>query len=229
MNIIVPLAGPDTYNPKYGIKPLIDINGVPLIEKALKQRSWYSTDNNFIFILIENPQTENLKSILSKMFNSVSYVTLKDYTKGALLSSLAGSALIHDFDKSVVFDLIDILFEGNVNVTEIFNHTGVGGILPCFKSNSADYSYATVENGYVTKTREKLVISDHASAGVYFFKNFEYFLTSVAYSIRNQKDLSVRNNLFLCPAMNGLIENNLKVAYVEVKLTKSISSLIKEY
>ena len=40
MNVVVPLAGPDFVHPLYGVRPLFEVDGRPLILTALESRPW---------------------------------------------------------------------------------------------------------------------------------------------------------------------------------------------
>lgn len=229
MNLIVPLAGPDIYNERYGIKPFIEIEGQPLITRALESRSWYSKNHNLLFALKEHQKLHELKKGLKGFFPQSQFVVMENYTKGALLSALAASSLIQNYDNPVVIDLADILFESTINITDTFKDETVGALLPLFQSNHEGYSYAEIQEGRITKAREKKLISSNASAGVYIFRNFATFLDGVSHSLRNAKELSFKDNLFLCPAINGVIESGLKVLPTEVKFTKSVSLYIKSF
>lgn len=51
-----------------------------------------------------------------------------------------------------------------------------GGALVSFESNEPRYSYAALgEDGFVTRTAEKEVISNHALCGAYFFSTGRRF------------------------------------------------------
>jgi len=102
------------------------------------------------------------------------------------------------------------------------------GIIPYFESEHPKYSYLEIENGVVKRTREKQVISSHASAGTYFFRSLSVFLSAVADSLRHVEDYSVRGNLFLCPSFNGIIAADQTVLPVLVSNVRSLSLLFHQ-
>ena len=61
-----------------------------------------------------------------------------------------------------------------------------GGMLVSFESNLPKYSYAEVDSsGYVIRTAEKEVISNHALCGAYFFSSAQGFLNA-AHKLLNE-------------------------------------------
>jgi hypothetical protein len=228
MICIVPLAGPDFYDERYGIKPLYKIQGEALIKKAIESRPWYLTgelmSEDIIFVLRETQYTSTVVDFLSSTFVGCKFVTIPEITKGALMTTLAGISIIRDYDVPVVVDLVDIIYDQAISPKEIFeNDIRVGGILPYFNSKNEKYSYMAIENGFVNRTAEKEVISNHASAGTYFYRNLDILLKSFADSVANEGDYSVRGNLFLCPSYNGIISNNMLVYPVQVSNVDEIS------
>ncbi|XER09398.1 hypothetical protein SRRS_50240 [Sporomusa rhizae] len=115
-------------------------------------------------------------------------------------------------------DLSDIIFQGDFNPVEIFREDPcIGGIIPYFISRNPQYSYLELSGQWVRQTAEKKVITEAASAGVYFFRDAPLFLEAVADSLRFDKLYSYNNNMFLCPAMNGIIRSNKLVQAVQVR------------
>ncbi|SDF43762.1 hypothetical protein [Sporomusa acidovorans] len=229
ISCIVPLAGPDFNTEKHGIKPLVPIDGEPLIKKVLKSRTWYNSllgEEAITFVLRDTEGTEKVISYLQEEFSGCHFVKLSGLSKGALLSALAGAALLNNYDQPVVVDLVDIIFQSELNPVEIFaNNPFIGGIIPYFKSNNPQYSYLEMSGQWVKQTAEKKVISNAVSAGVYFFRDLPLFLEAAADSIRFDKLYSYNNTMFLCPAMNGIIRRNKLVKAVPVQDVVELSLL----
>jgi hypothetical protein len=77
--------------------------------------------------------------------------------------------------------------------------------VPVFTADEGCYSYLRIEGGRVIEAREKLVISDNASAGVYMFRDVQTFLRAASHSIDHRDTLSWKGALFICPMVNGVI------------------------
>jgi len=230
MKCIIPLAGPDIYTEKYGLKPAFKIDGEPLLIKAIHSRNWYGkgkllSEDDLIFVVRESDELNELQEFLQSTFPKGKQVVISNYTQGALMSALAGISLIRDFSEPIVVDLVDILFNSNIDPIKIFRaNKNITGIIPFFQSENPKFSYLELDkNENVVKTKEKEVISNNASAGVYFFKNIAAFLQATSYSINHYMELAYNNLLFLCPAFNGLINEENLVKAVAVTDQREIS------
>lgn len=218
MKCIVPLAGPDLWTQQYGLRPLVNVNGTPLIEAALRPRAWAAAmkPSDYIFVIRETTGYADLADYLRKTWPGSRSVTLSDVTGGALFSCLAAMALVPP-DETVIIDLADIFFcEGPDDPEVLMTKEGYGAVVPVFVSNEACYSYLKIEDGFVTEAREKIVISANASAGVYMFRNSEVFLQAATHSIAHRSELAHKNKLFICPMINGVIAGGLKVIAPDV-------------
>lgn len=219
MKCIVPLAGPDLWTDKHGLRPLFDLDGTPLIAAALKARAWAGklAPEDYVFVLREVARLSELVDYLRATWPGCRIVTLSNLTGGALFSVLAAMALVKP-DEPVIVDLADILFSSGPSDPEaLFAGEGHGAIVPVFTSSEDCYSYLTIFDDLVTEAREKQVISDNASAGVYMFRDIKVFLRAAAHNIDHRETMSFRNILFICPMVNGVIAGGDTVVapYVE--------------
>lgn len=230
MNVIVPLAGPDFVHPIHGVRPLFDVDGKPLILAALESRPWIESGEvsgqDLIFVFREQPEVSLVQPVLDQRFPGHRSVTLSQGTGGALLSALAGAALIND-ERPLCVDLVDILFEWSDWPGSALWREGLGGAAPSFTSSDPAYSYFEMDGDRVVRAAEKVVISDRASAGAYLFRDLGVFLSAAGHSIANKATLCYRNTLFVCPAMNGVLAQGLDVAAPRVSDVRPVSKLFK--
>lgn len=227
MKCIVPLAGPDVWSDRYGLRPLFKVDGQPLIDLALRSRAWNAmlAGKDYIFVLRETDGVEQLGSHLSASFPGCRFVTLSQLSGGALFSVLAAMALVEPAEPLII-DLADILFShGPADPAALFAQEGLGAAVPVFLSGESCYSYLRIESGLAVEAREKQVISDHASAGVYMFRNVEVFLEAASHSIRHRDMLAYRNSLFICPMVNGVVAAGLKVVAPAVSDCRPVGKL----
>lgn len=227
MKCVVPLAGPDLWSEKLGFRPLYDLDGTPLIEAALKPRAWAGklAPSDYVFVLRAVEGLEVLASYLRATWPGCRIVTLSELTGGALYSVLAAMALVGP-DEHVIVDLADILFStGPADPAAMFAAEGHGAIVPVFTSSDSCYSYLTLARGLATGAREKQVISDHASAGVYMFRDMQMFLRAAAHSVDNRAALSFRDVLFICPMVNGVIAEGMTVAAPDIGTCRPVSKV----
>ncbi|MGB7059602.1 MAG: hypothetical protein WBD58_18005 [Geitlerinemataceae cyanobacterium] len=228
---IIPLAGPDFVHPTLGIKPLSPIDGEPLLRHIITSRPWWRSGDlqasGLIFVLRDIPETTEVIARIDDWFPGAQKVILSSLTAGALMSALAGVALVKDFTVPLCIDLVDILYESQALMVDCFGEDeSIGGVVPYFSSQEPCYSYFEMNgSGVVTKAVEKQVISSHASAGTYWFRDAATYLNAVAFSLRHAAELSVRDVLFVCPAMNYLVSVGQKVIPIEVSGVESVSKM----
>jgi hypothetical protein len=231
--VVVPLAGPDFYSSQFGIRPLFPIGSTTILEYVLRRRPWLANSGNeghqLIFVLREDaPHTEVFRSFLADQFPFADVVTLSCLTNGACLSALAGASLAHHQDSPLVIDLADIAFVTTFDPGEYFRNPGnaeVAAVVPYFESTNPKYSYLRLEGRRVLETREKLVISTNASAGVYMFRDTASYLDAAAYCLRNPAVCQVGGASFVCPSVNGLIATGKVVEGVIVQNVQPIGGL----
>lgn len=227
---IVPLAGPDFVHPTLGIKPLMSLEGEPLLRRVITSRSWWRSgdlrSSGLIFVLRDIPETTQVIEKIDTWFPDAQKVLISSLTQGALMSAVAGVSLIKDFTAPLCIDLVDILYDSQELMIDKFQDDSISGVVPYFTANESCYSYFQINSeGLVTQAREKQVISNNASAGTYFFRDAATYLNAVAFSLKNKSELAVKGILFVCPAMNYMIQAGKKVIPIQVENVRSISKI----
>jgi hypothetical protein len=215
---IVPLAGPDLWSQEFGLRPLYDYLGTPLIKYTLQSRSWVGQlrAEDYIFVVRDIPQASKLFDFLNDTWPGCSVVKLPHLTDGAMLSVLAGLSLVRD-GEVVICDLADIIFDIESGEIDFHSKENVGMIVPVFSSTDPVYSYLRFEHGVVVEAREKIVISDMASAGVYVFVNRATYMAAAAYAVAYPSISTYKGNFFICPMVNGVVSMKLSVLAPAVK------------
>lgn len=215
-NILIPIAGAGSRFPreKYIMpKPLIRIDNKTIVEWTMDCIDY--SDANLIFIIRKEHIDEfGIDSYLKKQFGNDTILVVADkLTDGAVCSCLLAEEYINN-DLPLFIHCSDIFFEKKLNPSDI--DSNYDGCILTFKSNSPNYSYSEIdENGIVKRTKEKSVISNLASVGVYHFKTGKLF---VDYSKKMiEKNIRTNNEFYICPLYNLLIEDGLKIYTKEVE------------
>lgn len=185
LHIIMPMAGEGSRFLKEGWttpKPLIELHGVPLFKRAIGSVSIDGVPMKYSFIVrqehIDKYQIdEQIKAILPQ----ANIFSVLKTTRGAVETCLMAESVIADEDGVIVMDC-DLEFRSK-RFLEILKgilsqpmEQSEGGALVSFESNEPRYSYAALgEDGFVTRTAEKEVISNHALCGAYFFSTGKRF------------------------------------------------------
>lgn len=185
LHIIMPMAGEGSRFLKEGWttpKPLIELNGQPLFKHAISSVADKDIQMKYSFIVrqehIDKYQID--KGIRSFLPEANLFSVVKT-TRGAVETCLIAENAIADDDAVIVMDC-DLEFRSKKFmeiIKQILNkpiEEATGGALVSFESNEPRYSYAALgEDGFVARTAEKEVISNHALCGAYFFASGRRF------------------------------------------------------
>ena len=95
-----------------------------------------------------------------------------------------------------------------------FVDTDLDARIMTFKSDHPKWSYAKVSDGLVTEVAEKVVISDHATVGIYYFKHGTDFVKAADRMIED--NFRVNGEFYTCPAYN-FIPRHKRIGVYEIK------------
>ena len=91
-----------------------------------------------------------------------------------------------------------------------------GGILT-FESTHPKWSYVkTREDGFVSEVAEKKIISNKATAGVYFYKKGSDFVQYAERMVAKGEG-KIGENFYVCPVYNELINAGKKIKIFDTK------------
>lgn len=231
MKIIVPLAGPDFILSDGRVKADIDVAGKPLLRHALESRGWWrngqATEVDLTFVMQDHESTRQFyRERLSQWYPAARLVLLDGPARGAALSALAAVSLVAHEAGPVCIDLADILFESDFDPILAFSDHSAGAAVLGFTSQDAIYSYLrTDESGMVVEAAEKRVISTNASAGVYFFASASVYLRALANNLEHADSIVYNGNFFVCPMVNGVVQQSLGVMLSMVENVVDIKSV----
>jgi hypothetical protein len=214
--IIVPLAGPDAYDEAGCPRALEETDRGPALGSVLGRRPWtpsQSGSDEAVFVIRDHPTgAAKLETYIRQIFPGARVVRLGAPTRGALLTVVAGLGALRDPDAAVVVDLADIAFTWRVDIEGVFaSQPRVDAIVPWFESQAPCYSYLTLVGDRVAEAREKRVISSHATAGAYVFRNVPVLLRAIAHGLAHPDETLVGSSYFVCPILNGVIASGSEV------------------
>jgi NDP-sugar pyrophosphorylase family protein len=213
LKVIIPIAGTsELFNPSeyFYPKPLIEINGKPMIEVVLENIMSFSQPFDIIFIIKDQDAKkfylENTLKILAKNAN---IITLKKETKGALCSVLMSIDLVQDEDEILILNGDQIIDANFDDIYQFWNESKSDGGLVTFNSVHPRWSYVKSEEGKVTETAEKNPISNHAIAGYYYVKSAKDFFEAAFSVILNENQIN--GAYFISSIYNEMILKGKKI------------------
>ena len=189
-------------------KQLIQVGNQTMIEWSM---SCIDHTNVTKIFIVRRDQVDNhsIDVFLKEKFGADSIIVISESeTEGTVSSCLLAKDYI-DNDSPLAITTLDVFFTPNFNLERDIN-INVDGTILVFNSDNPAYSYSVLDNnGFVSKTAEKEVISNNASVGLYCFSKGSTF---VKYATRMiDQNIRTRNEFYVCPLYNLLIHDNLKI------------------
>lgn len=190
-------------------KPLIDVCGEPMIKRVIDSLSSSDTSTNFIFITQKEHLEMGLESYLK---DKGTIVTVDKMTEGAACTVLLAEEYIDNNEGLIIANCDQYLkwnFSNFLNYCESYD-----GCVVTFNSTNPHHSYIKMVKGRMTEVAEKVVISDKACAGIYYFKQGKDYVQSAKAMI--DKNIRTNNEFYICPVYNELIEWEKDLSIYEI-------------
>jgi dTDP-glucose pyrophosphorylase len=218
MKTLIPMAGAGSRFIKAGYKdskPLIDINGLPMIIRVIDN---LPPSDDYIFIIRQDiPDLSRLKSLLKSLKPHSHIIEIDKLTQGAAETCLLAKGFIDD--TPLLIANCDQIQNWNINhflqtISLVKSH--VDGIIITFKSTSTANSYVLLnDKQMIIRCAEKEVISNDATTGVYFWTKGSDFVKCAQQMI--SKNIRTNNEFYVCPVYNEIIQNGGKITVYPIK------------
>lgn len=220
INIVIPMAGQGSRFAKAGYekpKPFIDVDGKPMIVRVLENLAY--PDARYILIA-RTEHMEKEKELISKIekeFNAI-FIPIDKLTEGTACTVLYARKYI-DNDEPLLLansdQIVDIKISDFIN--DCKNRNLNGSILTFIdKYQDPKWSFAKLdENNLVIEVKEKVVISEFATVGIYLYlKGKDFIDASIDMIIENDR---VNNEFYTCPTYNYAIKDGLKIGIYNIE------------
>lgn len=219
MIVIVPLAGPDMIVDNKFLKCQRLFKGEPIIKYILDSRVWHAEVDKYIFIFYDHILSRTFYSeYLKSWYSNSDAVFLTNYTNGAAISCLSAFSLVADDAENIIIDFADIHFEcEKSDFFGLLDDDAVNSAALTFTSALDIYSYLKFNcDGDFETSIEKKVISDVASAAVYYFDSLLCYVDALSWVVKNKEDYMYNDLFYVCPVLNGVHANGGNVRQVVV-------------
>ncbi|MFC2080843.1 sugar phosphate nucleotidyltransferase [Bacteroidota bacterium] len=164
----------------------------------------------FIF-MISGEMSDNLfiNKILKKLgIHDFSILNISNTTDGQATTALLADSLLKDTDSVGIYNIDTYVEPGLLTINDITSE--FQGFIPVMKGSGPKYSYVKVDqNGYVIEVAEKIEISQLATIGFYYFKQWGDF--KKIYFAKREEIKTTYKEVFIAPLYNYLIQDNKKV------------------
>lgn len=216
LNIVIPMAGRGSRFAEAGYvmpKPLIDVFGHPMIEYVTKNIK-PNCEHRFIYICQEEHLNKyGLAEALKKMSPGCEIITIDHITEGAACTVLLAEKFINNDDALMIANS-DQFVDTDIN-DYIAAMGDKDGLIMTMPADDPKWSFIKYdEDGNVTMVREKEVISNEATVGIYNYKHGKDFVKYAHQMI--DRNIRVNNEFYVAPAYNEMIEAGMKIGFCNV-------------
>lgn len=213
INIVVPMAGRGSRFANAGYtmpKPLIDVKGHYMIEWVVKNLT-PNCEHRFIFLCLqEHIDKFNLPDYLEKIAPGCVVVPVNKVTEGAACTVLLAEKYINNDDELMIANS-DQYVDCDINAY-IKAQGEYDGLIMTMYADDDKWSFIAFDDQkFVTMVREKEVISNEATVGIYNFKHGKDFVSYAHKMI--ELDLRVKGEFYVAPVYNMLIDDAKKIVF----------------
>lgn len=214
INIVIPSAGLGKRFNTFLPKPLLDVNGKPMLVRVLE--NFYQAESVKFTVCILKEHEEKFKIIdnINKFTDlSIQYCEIDVLQDGPAKTCYLTKNLIDPEEQLIVVNCDQVIFDLDLNRFINFSKKrNADGLVGTFFSNSPKNSYVKLNDlGEVVQIKEKEVLSNYATNGLHYWSKSKYFYDSCDKMFeRNDK---VLNEFYVAPSYNYMIENDMKVLH----------------
>lgn len=220
MNFVIPMAGNGSRFVAAGYplpKMLIEAKGKTLMEWSIDSLPLGMCTNLVCIILRKHEEEHNLSALIRSLYagrvGDIKVVVLDEVTRGQAETVYLAQEAIDDRKGLLIYN-IDTAF-GSRSLAASLQDTAADGILGAFASHEDRFSFArTNEEGIVTETAEKQVISGHALTGLYHFRSPGMFYQAFEHHLEH--NLTYKQEFYIAPMYNYLIGKGYRFKIDEV-------------
>lgn len=220
LQVLMPMGGLGTRFRKVGVttpKPLIEVDGVPMFQRALRSFAPWDGDKTVTVVVRADDDAEHgLARRVTEVEPAADIVLLDHDTRGAVETCLEARDRL-DPDQPLVIMDCDIAFDSPEYFRVLADAVAtqdVDGLLLSFRSTEPRYSFAEVDGGgLVVRTAEKQPISSDALMGVYSFTSARVFLDAADRLMERQIGAAMPE-YYVSLVFNELIDAGRRVGLV---------------
>lgn len=219
LNVLIPLSGKNSFEvSSLNAFPriLTEVEGKLLIERAAEPFKQLEIRKKVTVAVpkkeVEKYQLGKVVSLLGEDFQTC---VINGNTQGAACSAMLAIETFELEDPLVIASFEQVLDIDISPLIQNFIDEEVDAGVLTFESIHPKWSYVKIDaHGYVTQAAEKMPISKHAVAGLYYFKTASSFVEAAKAMIK--KDVKTNNNFYICPTLNEIILNKGVVKAVPI-------------
>jgi dTDP-glucose pyrophosphorylase len=221
MNILILAAGHPEFDTRDGHYPLslTEVDGAPIIERIVNSCKVLGAKNIIFALRKEDANRYHLDNVVSLLSPNAIVLKVKGNTPGAACTALLAAAHIDNCQELLVMSANELVDLDLKDFVKNCRDRHLDAATVTFPSIHPRYSYVRLnKDGLVTEATEKNPISNHATAGLYWYARGKDFVAAVKNMIR--KDAHVDGLFYICPAFNEMVLNQAKIGTHSIEAKK---------
>jgi len=220
INIVIPMAGQGSRFVKAGYekpKPFIDVDGKPMIVRVLENLAYPNA--RYILIARKEHMEKKVELVnqIEKDFNAI-FIPIDKLTEGTACTVLYARKYINNDEPLLIANSDQIVDMDIADFIDDCKNRNLNGSILTFIDHYKDpkWSFAKLdESNLVTEVKEKVVISECATVGIYLYSKGKDFIdASVDMIIENDR---VNNEFYTCPTYNYAIKEGSKIGIYNIE------------
>ena len=217
MNVVIPCAGLGSrFAEKNYIfpKPLIEVRKKSMIQVVVEN---LNVEANFIYIVQKSHcEKYNFESLLNFITPNCTIIKIDGVTEGACCTTLLAKEYINNDNPLLIANSDQFMEWESGEFFHAMNSPTIDGGIITFNASHPKWSYVKLDDfGNVSEVKEKVVISDIASTGIYHWaKGSDY----VKYSEQMiEKNIRVNGEFYCAPVYNEAIADGKKIKIYDIE------------
>ena len=203
MNIIIPMAGRGSRFAEKRIltpKPLIDVHGKPMIQRAVES---LDLDGQWKFIIRIDEHMDRVSNMIQTIKPGADIINIDYVTEGPASTALLFKDDINNDEELVIANCDQIMEWTSARFLDYVRY--YDGAVVTYHADTDKNSYARVnKEGIVQEIREKQVISNISLNGIHYWKKGRYFVEAAEAMIAAD-DRAPNGEFYIGPSYNHMI------------------------
>jgi NDP-sugar pyrophosphorylase family protein len=216
INLVIPMAGAGSRfstSPYTLPKPLININGYPMIVRAISSLAM-PPEVNWHFVIRRDKFSNEIREVISRTTKAPRFIEVDEITAGPACSALLFKDSINN-DEELIVANCDQIMEWD---SELFFHNVrlYDAAVVTYFNTTPKNSYARIDKkGRVIEIREKQVISNISLNGIHYWRHGKFFVTSTETMI-SDNDRASNGEFYIAPTYNYLLREGKHVGIFHI-------------